>query len=135
MATISGAKLQCWNNHALKRPGNPDLLIFVSHSSRSFIVFCFAAVSFRLLLKVLPKLLIGFSLRVGIVSPATVNWTISMTLPFFNTSDLDFAGLKYILAQVIFLSRPFKSHLPSMRDVIITVKSCKPLLVIGGLLI
>ena len=61
------------------------------------------AVSFRLLLKVLPKLLIDFLLRVGIVSTATVNWTFSMTLPFFNTSDLDFAGLKYILAQVIFL--------------------------------
>ena len=46
-----------------------------------------------------------------------------MTLPFFNTSDLDFAGLKYILAQVIFLSRPFKSYLPPMTDVVVTVKS------------
>ena len=116
-------KTACWNNHALNRPCNPDLSIFVSHSSTSFIVLCFAAVSFRLLLKVLPKLLISFSLRVGIVSPATVNRTFSMTLPFFNTSDLDFVGLKYILAQVIFLSRPFQSHLRPMTDVVVMVKS------------
>ena len=88
-------------------------------------------VSFRLLLRVLPKLLIDFSLRVGIFVPATENLYLSVTLPLLITSDLDLAGLNCILAHSIFLSRPFKSYLPPVTDFIVTVRSSMYAL-IGG---
>ena len=78
----------------------------VSHIDRSLLVCCTDAASFRELLKILPRLLTGFSVTVGILVPLNVKWKLSATLPFFRTKDLDFAGLKLILAHVMSCSSP-----------------------------
>ena len=74
-------KIACWNSHVLKHPGSPDLSILFNHFVMFLIVCWIAAVSFKLLSKVLLRLLSGFSFSVGISSPAILNRTFSETLP------------------------------------------------------
>lgn len=81
------------------------------------------AVSLRLQSKVLPKLVTGFSAIDGIAVPSTRKRNLSTTFPRFRTMDLDFVGLKLILAQRISFSRPCRIHLHPGTDVVVTLKS------------
>ena len=74
-------KTVCWNSHVLKCLGSPNLSISFNHSVMFLIVCWIAAVSFKLLLKVLFRLLTGFSFSDGIGSPVILNRTLSETLP------------------------------------------------------
>lgn len=61
----------------------------------------------------------------------SVKKNFSVTYPFFNTRDLDFAGLKLMHAKVISSSRPFRIHLLPRTDAVVTVRSFMKAL-IGG---
>lgn len=59
-----------------------------------------------------------------VIHGITVHPRKSRTLPFFITSDLDLAGLKLILAQVMSLSWPWRIPALPRADVVVTV-SCR----------
>lgn len=79
-----------------------------SHEVRSLLVAWRATVSFRSLVKSLAKLLTGISATDGILASSREKRKFSASLPFRSTRDLDLAGLKLILAQV--MSRLIVAH-------------------------
>lgn len=80
-----------------------------------------------------PRLLTSYSVMVGMVTPARVKQNLSTTCPFLSTKDLDFLGLKLILAHVMSFSRPWRIHLvPGTEDVMMVRLSIKAL--VGGCL-
>ncbi len=83
-----------------------DMATVESQELKSSLVAWCTAVSLRMLMKVLPRLLTGFSVGDGIWVPPTekLNWLV--TLPFLRTRDLDFAGLKLTLSHVMSRSSP-----------------------------
>lgn len=81
------------------------------------------AASLRLQSKVLPKLVTDFSVIYGIAAPSIRKRNLSTTFPRLRTMDLDFVGLKLILAQRISFSRPCRIHQHPGTDVVVTVKS------------
>ncbi len=67
----------------------------------------------------------------GIWTPPKEKRCLSDTLPFFRTKDQNLAGLKLILAHVMSLSNPWRSHRHPGTDVAMTIQlSMKAL--IGG---
>ena len=81
-----------------------------------------------------PKHLIGFPIIDGILSPWTESWNRYVTLPFCMIRDLDFLGLKVILAHNAASSSARSIHLAWMCVSVVMVRSpIKPL--VGGCLI
>lgn len=77
-----------------------------------------AAVSFRLQSESFHKLVTGCSDRVGMVVLEIVKQNLSTSFSFFSTRDLDFDGLKFILAHKISISCFCRIHLlPGIDDV------------------
>jgi len=58
----------------------------------------------------------------GIRVVPSAKWNSSVVFPCFSTRDLDFAGLKFMQAQVIISSRPFRIHLLPGTDVVVIVR-------------
>lgn len=56
----------------------------------------------------------------------TVKWYLSIILPFFSTTYLDFTGSKLIRAQAISSSRPFRIYLLPGTDVVTVVVTIRP---------
>lgn len=80
------------------------------------------AVSFKLVSKSFSKLLTGCSVIEGMTIPEMEKQNLSVTFPFFSTMDLDFEGLKLILAQMMSFSSPCRIHLHPGTDVVVMVK-------------
>lgn len=78
---------------------------------------------FEAVIKELPRLLTGFSVMGGMVAPASEKQHLSTTFPLLSMKDLDFSGLKHILAQVMSFSRPWGIHLLLGMDVVVTIRS------------
>lgn len=72
--------------------------------------------------KSFPKLLTGCSDNVGMIVSEIVKRNLT-TFPFFSTKDLDFDGLKLILAHEMSFSSPCKIHLLPGTDDVVTVRS------------
>ena len=79
--------------------------------------------SFREPSKVLPRLLIGFSVTVGIWIPPRLKQNRWATVPFLRTRDLGLADLKLILAHETSRSSPRRSYLQPWTDVAVPSKS------------
>ncbi len=116
-------RIPCWYTQVLYFPGSPDLSTAVSQFVTSLLVCWRAAVSFRELSKIFPKLLTGLSVTDGICDPYRVKRNRSATLPFFKPRDLDLAGLKLILAHRMRRWSPWSSHLHPGTEAAVTVRS------------
>lgn len=81
------------------------------------------SVSFSELLNTLPRLVTGFSIRLGMEVPPTVNQHQSTTLPPLSTRDLDFLVLKFILAHAMNCSSPHRLYLHPGDNLAVTVMS------------
>uniref|UniRef100_A0A3Q2VHG3 Uncharacterized protein n=1 Tax=Haplochromis burtoni TaxID=8153 RepID=A0A3Q2VHG3_HAPBU len=95
----------------------PDLSTAASQVTRSSLVACMEAASFRLQLNTLPRLFIGASVSDGILMVPSENKYLSVTFSFFSTRDLDLVGLNLMRD-----SRPFSVHLHPGTDVVVTVR-------------
>lgn len=89
---------------------------------RLSLVVCRSAGSFRSLLwKAFPDFWVGSLLQILVSPKLKQKW--SVTFPFHKSQDLDFEGLKHILAQLIRQSIPWRSYLHPGTDVLVTVRS------------
>lgn len=92
-------RMLCWYIQALNFPGTPDLLVAISHPSRSWFDALMEAASFRVQLKIFPRLFTGFSWTDGIWVPPRVK--LVCHLPSFQNQRPLFFWLEAIQTHVI----------------------------------
>lgn len=55
--------------------------------------------------------------------PAILKWKVSIRIPLFNTNDIDFVGLNYILGQTVIISKHCEIHRNQVPEDVITFRA------------